>query len=313
MKEKYLFKQRRGWLGRILIRLGLAPNHKRVPIFGIQAVGKSYFIFSIAYFVSHKRLGKVIGEGADFINRVIPFMLERKPLDATTGNRDIELLISQIFYSDFMRVTDELAREKAGLNPYQHDPSLLSGLEPDAMTPSNLFLSTNDLSGLEFKNAMLALSEPNMRFHDDPLTKKFMGVVERCDGIVAIVDLVRRHTRENFVFGRDQIRKALAEQVLPLIRGIELAIERGNYENRVFPLFLVFTKKDVHCQSREVLDAMVREIFAIMLARLEDKVKLRIHAVTNMGFGEDTDSLLNKDSEGIGMILADLHHWVEKM
>lgn len=111
------------------------------------------------------------------------------------------------------------------------------------------------------------------------------------------------------------VREALSRQLVPLTRAIELSVRRGEGRTRTFPLFLVFTKRDVHQFSRSELWRIVQEVFAIQLARLEHRVRLRIHAVQSIGFGVDLESLLRLEarSEGIGLFLADVHRSIERM
>lgn len=327
-QRKHPFKQRSGALGRLLVGLGLAPRHKRIPVFGIQGVGKSYFILSVAYFISKRSLGKVVGEAADYVMRFVPVMMRGERLDATPGYRDIDLEINHIYRANYEQLDGHSPGSFAWQPPYmtplsdapeQPEPDEQYGEQDTAgeLIPCDFLISTNDLSGTQFNDAMERLSEPTSRLGGDPQTQRFLQVLEAGEGAIIVVDVVRREmTTEEFARDdRKHIRNALAEQVVPLARGIQLSIMKGNKRNKVFPLFLVFTKRDIHQISRARLDQIVKEVFAILLANLEEHVKVRVHSVQNIGFGIDPDSVLDMEgqTEGIGFFLADLYFWINQM
>jgi hypothetical protein len=145
-------------------------------------------------------------------------------------------------------------------------------------------------------------------------------IVRDCDGVIAVIDLVRGiiSTEE---FGERRlkiIRKALAEQLSPFIRALELSIRNSKKKNKKFPLFLLFTKSDIHQLSRQELSELFKEVFAITLAQLERlnlKVIVRIHTVQSMGFGNNSPNseLLEKSTSGYGGMLADLYFWQNKL
>lgn len=316
-RKNYPFKHRNDWVGRVLVALGLAPRHKHMPVFGIQAAGKSYFIMSVAYFISMRKLGRVVGVSADFVNHFIELMMRREKLDATPGYRDFDIEVDRVYATNYEEILSEVPyAEPAWNQPLLADD--LSEREKDGETiPADFLISTNDLSGEQFKNAMRRLSEPTARLGEDPQIRQFLQILDNGEGAIVVVDVVRRDMgpdefRQNRVA---YVREALAEQVVPLVRGIQLSIMKGNKQNKVFPLFLVFTKRDVHQYSRSELDQVVKEVFAILLAGLEDHIEVRIHSVQNVGLGVDPESILDLEtqSEGIGLFLADLSYWVRQM
>jgi len=326
--RKYLFKHRNGTLGRLLSALGAMPRHKRIPVFGIQGVGKSYFILSVAYFISTRNLGKVSGESADYVTRFLPVMMRGERLDATPGYRDIDLEINHIYRTNYEQLDTVAARSRVWQPPYM-TPLPETPETPEAevsydeqqrdseLIQCDFLISTNDLSGTQFKDSVERLAEPTARLGGDPQTQRFLQVLEAGEGAIIVVDVVRREmTTEEFTrHAVKYIRDALAEQVVPLARGIQLSIMKGNRRNKVFPLFLVFTKRDIHQLTRARLEQIFREVFAIPLANLENHVKVRIHSVQNIGFGVDPDSIIDMEgqSEGIGFFLADLYFWINQM
>lgn len=327
-QRKYPFKEREGALGRLLVRLRLAPRHKRIPVFGIQGVGKSYFILSVAYFISKRNLGRVVGEGADYVTRFIPVMMLGERLDATPGYRDINLAVDHVYRANYEQVNGHARGFAEWQTPYMTPLSDLPGPDESEknygeqdkdseLIPCDFLIATNDLSGTQFKDATERLAEPTSQLGGDPQTRRFLQVLEAGEGAIVVVDVVRGEmTHEEFTRDpRKHIRRALAEQVVPLARGIQLSIMKGNKRNKVFPLFLVFTKRDIHQLSRDTLEQIVNEVFAILLANLEEHVKVRIHSVQNIGFGVDPESVLDMEgqTEGIGFFLADLYHWINQM
>ncbi len=315
MAEKtYLFKHRTDGLGRFLAKLGLAPNYKHIPIFGIQGAGKSYFIMSMGYFISYRNLGRVVGESADYIMQFIPVMLRGERLDATPGYRDLDLKVDRVYQSDHDTLYDALDQYDALVLGLRREEKISEEDVGSETRPANYLLSTNDLSGTQFKDAMERLSEPSAKLGGDAQTQRFLEVLEGGDGAIVVVDIVRREmSPEQFAFDRNNIiRRALAEQVVPLVRGIQLSLLRGNRRNKIFPLFLVFPKRDIHQLSRQQLKTIINEVFALLLANLDERVVIRIHSVQNLGFGVDTESYLalERKTEGIGLFIADVCFWI---
>ena len=315
--KKYLFAPRNDWVGRILEALRLAPRHKHLSIFGIQASGKSYFLMSLAYFISQRGLGRVIGESVDYVNQFMPMMMRGERLDATTGYRDIELEVQRIYRANYEQVLEEVTFSGLDLEPPALSDDLGEVDKDSDLIACDYQLSTNDLSGEQFEQAMARLSEPTAQLGADPQTRRFLQILDSGEGAIIAVDIVRQVTDPE-VFKKNRVayvRQALAEQVVPLVRGIQLSALQRDKTSAVFPLFLVFTKRDIHQYPRAELEQVVREVFAILLAGLDDYVRIRVHCVQNIGFGVDPESILQLEvaSEGIGFFLADLYYWLRQM
>lgn len=294
--------------------------NSKIPIFGVQAAGKTYFIHSLAYFISRRGLGSVVGDHSrDYMYRLKPALLRGEPLDATSGFRDIELQIDQVYFQDFEEVMTETHLRQYLPESFQdEDEDVPEEEEKGSETVScNLVLSTNDLSGLQFTQAMMRLSEPSANLGGDARTKPFLKVLNACQGAIAVIDIVRKNiTAEEFKQDRKElIRQNLAEQVIPLLRGVELALRNRKNSKQIFPLFLIFTKRDVHQLDRQELTEIVWEIFPILLARYKNQIWVRIHSVQNIGFGQnmDPDAYLQSHSQGLGMFLADLNYSFKKV
>lgn len=332
-QKKYLFKRRTDWLGRIFEKFGLAPRQKNIPVIGIHAAGKSYFLTSLGYFISRRELGWVVGETADYIQQFVKVMIEGGRLDATTGYREITLQVTQIYQEDYDQICREVPEavstfgERVWVRPqsvteppaaYRQD-AVVEQQRGGVTIACDFLLSTYDLSGTQFKDAMEGLSEPSRNQGGDPQTLQFINALQNGEGVIVIVDVARRIlSGEEFERERvKHIRAALAEQVVPLVKGIQLTITKRKLTNKVFPLFLVFTKRDIHQLSREQLDAIVKDVFAILIAGLERQIEIRIHSVQSMGFEVDVDSTdelrLESQSAGLGLFLADLYFWIREM
>lgn len=309
--KNYLLKRYGGRLGKVLIRMGLSPSYKSLPLFGVQGAGKSYFILSLGHFISARGLGNVMGESADYINQFLPAMMRGDRLDATAGYRDMNIKVERVYRQDHEKVFGELDPMDVFAH-LEHDKADEADKKSDTVF-ANFVLSTKDLSGAQFKDAMDRLSDPTARLGADPQTQRFLEILDGGDGAIIVVDVVRQEmTREQFASDKKKyIRMALAEQVVPLVRGIQLSLMRGKKEGR-FPLFLVFTKRDIHGLSRRELESIVREVFAILLANLDRRVVLRIHSVQNIGFEVDVDAFLEMETktEGVGLFLADVNMWL---
>lgn len=317
MADVYTIKQRKGFIGWLMTKLSLQAKFAHVPTIGIHGAGKSYFNFSNGYFISQRNLGKLVGANRDYLDGLQPAIMRHEKLDATQGYKDLSLLVQHVYHDDFERIAEEIACEKIGVAFGDHNSNGETHASSDAL-PCNILLTTNDLSGTEFAQAMERLREPSAEIGGDPITRNFLQVVQNADGLTVVVDVVRRiEDPEEFDRAAEKhIRHAFAEQVEPLARGIELAISRKRRRNRnkAFPVFLVFTKRDIHGMGRARLKELTDVIFALMLARLrESNVQIRIHSVQNMGFKKSSESdLLHLDSVGVGLYLADLFYWLKQ-
>lgn len=155
---------------------------------------------------------------------------------------------------------------------------------------------------------MAQLSEPTMELGGDPMTQKFIQVVRDGNGSVMVIDLVRENlTAEEYQTNRERyIRQAFAEQLVPLARGIELALRNQRDLDNRYPLFLIFPKRDIHGLNSYQLNDLALRMFAMTFARLEEKVSIHIHSIQNMGFEQDEngDPIV---SRGLGQFLADVY------
>ena len=308
MKQEPDFKRYKGILAKILYRLGLIPKSLNLPLFGIKGAGKSYFLLSLGMFISRRKLGKPENLSDDLLNSYWAEILSGNPISITQGKWDVDLLITQVYSSDHKITLERQTSFEAGvLSPDQYDDQEQFLLDADRLS-TRIFLRTNDLSGKEFTTAMAQLSEPTMELGGDPMTQKFIQVVRDGNGSVMVIDLVRENlTAEEYQTNRERyIRQAFAEQLVPLARGIELALRNQRDLDNRYPLFLIFPKRDIHGLNSYQLNDLALRMFAMTFARLEEKVSIHIHSIQNMGFEQDEngDPIV---SRGLGQFLADVY------
>ncbi len=311
MKLDPEFKRYKGILGQVLYRLGFIEKSLNIPLFGVKGAGKSYFLFSLGMFLAHplRKLGKPEGLSEDLLNGYWAEILKGNVISITQGKFDVDLLVRQVYSGDHEVAVERQAYFESGVIDWYHN---LDDVEQPATNSDKLatriFLRTNDISGQEFTSAMERLREPTTELGGDPMTGKFIQVVRDGDGCVMIIDLVRVNlTAEQYKKDRARyIREALGEQLVPLARGLELALRNQRDPKRRYPLFLVFPKRDIHGLNSQDLTDLFQRMFAMTIARLEEKISIHVHSIQNMGFEEDENGDL-KFSRGLGQFLASVY------
>lgn len=309
MKQDPEFKRYKGIVAQILYRLGLIEKSLNMPLFGVKGAGKSYFLFSLGMFISARKLGQPEGLTEDLLNGYWSQILKGDLISITQGKWDVDLLVKQVYSKDFDLASERQAFFKVNVKSFEED--LEDNEQPSSYSDTlstRIFLRTNDISGQEFASAMTQLSEPTAQLGGDPMTQKFIQVVRDGNGVVVVVDLVRDNlTAQQYQQNREKyIREAFGEQLVPLARGLELALRNQRDPNSRYPLFLVFPKRDIHGLNSQELNDLAQRMFAMTFARLEEKVSIHIHSIQNMGFEKDE----NGDptvSKGLGLFLADVY------
>lgn len=213
-------------------------DERTVPMLGVRGAGKTYFLVSLGSLVSEKGWGRVVGEeGTVYVEELVPHVLRREPVPPTRGNYPLEVEVDAV------------------------DHPLGAG-EVDV----DLTVSTADFSGGEFEAAMEHLtvgagfdSGPAATFHD---------VYTDADGLLVVVDLVRGTDRDVFEESpREHAMAALSEQVVPLVKGLKTALDAGDLDGK--PIYVVFTKADVHGFRAEDLDRLLRRAMPFAFQDLE--------------------------------------------
>lgn len=262
--------------------MGLFRRRRKLPIIGVKNAGKTYFLVSLGYLVSEYRWGEPTADTATYFYDCLREVIAGRPIPATApGMREIEITLNKV-------------------------------LAGDKEIKTNLLLTTKEFSGAEYERAMEMLTRVEEEsFTSAPELKKFYEMFSGSHGCIVIIDLVRdaKITPDEFKKHRDEyIRKAFAEQISPLAKGVELFL-RGR---RIWsaPLFFVFTKSDVHNLSREEIRRYLNKIMAMSLARLEQKnVWIRIHSVSSVGWGgqKSKNAVLNRlESFGFKRLLLEI-------
>ncbi|WP_069790876.1 hypothetical protein A5482_015725 (plasmid) [Cyanobacterium sp. IPPAS B-1200] len=309
MKQNSEFKRYNTIWAKIFYRFGLIEKSINVPLFGVKGAGKSYFLLSLGMFLSTRKLGKPEAITEDLLNQYWAEILKGNLISITQGKWDVDLLVKQIYSKDHKISIERQTIFQAGgvgSDLFLDDEEQFSS-DSDKLS-TRIFLRTNDISGQEFTLAMNQLSEPTIELGGDPITKKFIQVVRDGNGAVMVIDLVRKNcTAEQYRQNRDKyVREAFGEQLVPLARGLELALRNQRDPDSRYPLFLVFPKRDIHRLNSQELNDLAQRMFAMTFARLEEKVSIHIHSIQNMGFEKDEKGDLTF-SKGLGLFLADIY------
>jgi len=223
-----------------------------VPIIGTHRAGKSYFLLTIANFVSRKKWGVVDESCRPYFHSQLEYVLRREPLPYTAGKIPIKLHINMIEYGGRIYKT-------------------------------NLTLATGDISGTEFETATKQIGYSISNLKDaPPVLKKFINILSNVDGIIAIIDIARE--LKSSINKTDAVLKAFASQIAPVAKGIELAMKFGK-KMKYKPLFFVFTKKDIHGMDVDEIVPLFEKAWAILLRALEEKyVNIKYYATTSVGW-----------------------------
>ena len=247
----------------------------KVPILGIEACGKTTFAWGIGRTLIKNNWGSP--RERDYWLQIDPQMLNNQPLDATLGQKALSF--------DFKRCTFALDspewRELAGLyhSPSEQRTSRVADLDENqglVTFRTDLLLSTHDISGGDFNSCMQKLSRPASHPESDPDVRRFMNLLRASDGLIVVMDLARRIlTREEFQALPDQQRKehilqALAEQVLPLCRGLEMAMRvNSNMEGK--PVIFAYTKSDIHGLSEDYVQRNLLTAYPMLIQALRER------------------------------------------
>lgn len=247
-------------------------TERKLPLLGVRGAGKTYFLLSLGYLVSEKGWGQVVGqEGSVYLEELLPYVFDERPIPPTRGNYPVEIEVDTVdFYG-----------------PDGH-------LEYDC----EFVVSTEDFSGGEFENAMSAV-ETGGGFDQGPAAK-FRDLYAAVDGLVVVVDLVQGADPGAFRDGReDQVVDALSNQVVPLAKGLEMALANSEMEGK--PIYFVFSKADVHGMDVVEIEEHFRRVMAIPLARLENRgCEIQKYSVSAVGWADPDDASPVSKLEDLG-------------
>lgn len=260
-------------------------SDKKIPILGIEGSGKTCFAWGLGHFLASNQWGEPTGETAEYFYQISTSMLKNEPIASTYGKRALKFEFNSIHM------------EHEGFN---------------LKLPTQLVLSTYDISGGDFKNLMRKFSSPTSHPERDGNIKKFFDLLDNSDGLMIVVDLARRILQAEDYQSLSKKEKeihllnSLAEQVMPLCIGIEQAL-RVNKDIAGKPLFFIFTKADIHGLSLEMMENLIRSAYSVLLARLENKgVIIKFFKVAYRGTEMQEDGVIEYGIEGAKEFLYDM-------
>lgn len=177
----------------------------------------------------------------------------------------------------------------------------------------NLTVSTYDIAGEDFRQAMNVFSSPIENPKGEKSVKQFLSLVEHSIGLIVIVDLARRiTTRKDFQqLSQEQqqqhILDALSEQVVPLGRGVEHTINVNKKMGEKM-LYFIFTKTDIHHQVVKPGKNILTTAYAPLFAHLEEKgVSHREYSMAYTGCRMTAENTVEYGIKGIKKFVMDLH------
>lgn len=258
---------------------------RRLPILGVNGAGKTCLAWGIGRYLSDHGYGQPSADTARYFYEIDPYMLRNAPLPASVQKQPLLLEVHTIVLE-----RDGFQRE----------------------LPVRMVISSHDIPGGELVEITRIFQTPTSDPMAHPGVKRFFAFVQNADGLIVVVDLVRRiRTREEFAaLGPSEreahIRAALAEQVAPLCRGIETTLQI-NPRMRGKPIFFVFTKSDIHCLPVEEVRILVRTAYSILFNRLRYQgLECREHCVAYCGSTRAEDGGILYHIQGVEQLLADI-------
>lgn len=213
-------------------------NTRSLPLLGVQGAGKTYFLFSLGYLVSHRGWGHVENQKGEeaYLDQLLPYVSRGDPFPPTMKNHPVKIKVDSL---------------------------------PDKYTDGSISftISSEDFSGGEFENAME--STLTKRSDDNGPRAEFIDLYQDCDGLIVVVDIVRDASKDDFQADREQrILDALAGQVEPLVTGINTAMN-ANQGLDGKPIFFIFTKQDIHGLKITDISEYFDRLMAMPLQRLK--------------------------------------------
>lgn len=254
-------------------------SERKLPLLGVRGSGKTYFLVSLGHYVTHKGWGRIADEGADrYLQELTPYVLRGESIPPTRGNYPVEIELDTV---------DSLGFD----GPVELNP--------------NLTISTVDFSGGQFEAAVEEATVAG-GFETGP-ANEFRELYADADGLVVVVDLVRGADPVTFESEReDRIRAAIGEQVVPLAKCLEIALEQHDLGGK--PIYIVFTKGDIHGLEGYEIDDFGRAM-SIVLGRLERHgCEIETHSVSAVGWADDDGSAAPDvlDSKGFDRFVESL-------
>lgn len=258
---------------------------RRLPMLGVNGAGKTCLAWGIGRYLSDSGYGQPSAETASYFYEIDPFMLRNAPIPASVQKQPLVLHVNTVVL------------RRAGLQ---------------REIPVRLVISSHDIPGGELVEMTSALQTPTPHPMGNLLARNFFSFLARADGLIAVVDLARRiRTPEEFDAlspgeREAHLRSALAEQMGPLCRSIETAVQM-NPRMRGKPVFFVFTKTDIHRLPVAQARALLHTAYAILLNRLRHHgVEFREHCVAYAGTSRLEDGSISYRIEGVEELLADM-------
>jgi len=267
------------WVDELKSFFGLrgGPRRKRVAVLGVDGSGKTSLILSICQYLSRNGFGGPTPES-------LPYFSEQIQHEVAHGT--VPTMSWNAFAVELRRLPSDRG-----------------------IVDVSLEIASSDLPGHEFKQLVAEvanLASTNTRAaRDNPVFQRFKKLLEGCDGVMFVVDVVRGHDSSAFATP-DQalatVRLSLTEQLSPIGTAITVA-HQHNVTLARKPFLFVFTKPDIHKIPADRMDSLFDGAMAMPKAVLErEQAVVRRYDV--QGAGWELEDRLEK--LGLGPLLLDI-------
>jgi hypothetical protein len=249
---------------------------QKVPILGVEGVGKSSVLFTLTHFVSENDFGCLVDDPDQIMALALPLVMRGEPLPATMKGSRLRWTITRI---------PQAPPEEAQIN---------------------VQLTSNDIPGIAFRQLLDHVHKhPNdIAGTKVPELGMFCTLLKGCSGLLIVVDLIRDLTLNEFNLDiGGSLNTAFSDQVGPMMASIDLAarVNGGHLAN--MPVYFVFTKGDLHRLPSERIDAFFKRANAIQLQRLKRLgASVKTYHVKAAGWWNDS----NLEHLGFSRLLTDL-------
>jgi len=184
---------------------------RKIPIIGVRASGKTHFIVSVCEKVAAFKFGTVTGDTLEQYAQLTGYINRGEVIPATMSNSRIEVKIDKVKNAEGKIIN------------------------------CNMLLSTEDISGIAFEEAVRRIYEtPNAA---DDSVQELKKLLCNSDAILVLVDLVRDAGRNLSKNDELKIRRNWGNQLETLFIAIRRAIETVS-QPKLKLIYLVFTKTD---------------------------------------------------------------------
>jgi len=259
----------------MVLRMRIFKREKirSIPIIGVRNAGKTYFIVSLGHLISKEGWGEVLTY--DYFHQLEPYVLAQQPIPPTVGYHPVRVRVDYVEYQN-------------------------------KRFNARIVLSTGDISGIEFEQAMQEVKTFKFSKKSDlknapPTLGKLYRLLLNSDGLIVLIDITKYLSEVTHI--ADAVFRAFSYQIEPISTALEMVINFGEFSLK--PLFFVFSKQDIHKLTVNNIRRYFQNAWAILLRRLERRlVNIKLYTVSAVGWSDNPEERLK--ARGFDKLLFDL-------